>query len=101
READAKVERQASQEQALDAAFAQVAGQAGWRGAVVLVERRVGVDRRIETFANDKPGMGNLQSAVKGRAGRALDAMVGPQHLRPIGHRDRVVGSASRMRRGE
>jgi len=57
---DAKIERQAGQKYALDAALAKITGEAGRRRAIVLVERRVRIDGPVETLAQHQPGMGNL-----------------------------------------
>src|SRR5271165_3951308 len=49
--ADAEIEGEPGDEHAGESAFAQIAGQPSMSLAVVLVERRVGVDRAVIAFA--------------------------------------------------
>ena len=68
-ETDAEVVGQAGEEEALEAALAEVASQAGWSGVVVFEEGGVAVDVAAETFAEDQFGVGDVECRVEGRAG--------------------------------
>ena len=54
---DAIVIGEAGEEDAREAALAQIAGQTGGRGAVVLKECRIGIDLRAEAFAQNQLGL--------------------------------------------
>ena len=74
----------------------RIAGVAGGRGVVVLVEGGIGVH-----VAQHQLGMRDVQTAMELRAGRALHAMVRPQHLRAVGEGDRLVGLPAGIGGGE
>src|SRR6516165_8971475 len=97
---DAKIERQAGQEYALDAALAKITRKAGRCRAIVLVERRVRIDGPVESLAQHQPSMGNSQCIVKSSAAGTLHAMVWPQHLRSVRRCNRVGRDASRQTTG-
>ncbi len=85
---DAEIQRQTDQRDLADPACAQIAFQPGGRGVVVLEKRGIAVDGRVMPFAEDQIGAIHGQIGVELRAERALDAVVGPEHLRAIGHVD-------------
>ena len=58
--ADAEIEGEAGEEDAREAALAQVAGEPGRRLAIVFIEGRVGVDLAVIALAQDQLGMGNV-----------------------------------------
>ena len=92
RVAHAEIKREASKKYARQAAFAQIADQSGRRLAVVLVERRVEIDRAVHALAQDQAGVRNFQGWMKFGARRRLHAMIRPQHLRAVGRGDGVEG---------
>jgi hypothetical protein len=57
RVAHAEVVRQAGEEDAGEVSLAQIAGESGGGGAVVLEERGVGIDVRPKAFAQDQLGL--------------------------------------------
>lgn len=89
-EADAEVVGEAAEEEAGEVALAEVAGEAGGSGVVVLEEGGVAVDVAPETFAEDELGVGDLEAGVELGAGSALDAVVGPEGLGAVGGFDGV-----------
>src|SRR5262249_23946817 len=99
RVAYAKIERQPGKEDAPQAAFAQITGEPGRRRAVVLIKRRIGIDRASKALADDEGGMRNLQVVAKRGAGGFLHAMIGPEHLKPVSGFDCLKRLLSRMRR--
>ena len=84
RVADAVVVGKAGEKDALEAAFAQVAGEAGRRGAVILEEGGVRVDGAAEALAQDELGVGQMEIGMKFRS------LVSP------GRSDRATASAGR-----
>ena len=81
----------------------QIADQAGRRAAVVLVERRVGIDRARHALAQHQRRMRNVERRMKLGAGASLHAVVGPQQLRTVGRRNGLerlfAGMASKRRK--
>lgn len=57
------------------------------RGAVVLEEGRIAVDRPVGSLANDHRMAGDLQGRMKIGPRRMLDAMIGPERLLTEGKR--------------
>src|SRR4029079_3952896 len=78
--------RQPDDDQLLQAPLLQIAAKAGRRRAVVLVERRVAVDRRSESLANDQLRLAPAQPRMEFGARSALHAVVGPQCLVAVRH---------------
>ena len=89
RVADAEIKGETRQEDTREAALAQVAGQSRMCLAVVLEERRIGVDVAMVAFAQDQLCMRDLQVLRELGPGRSLHAMIRPQDLRPVGRLDR------------
>src|ERR1700719_75693 len=58
---DTEIEREAGEKNAREAARAQITGKPGWSPAIVLLERRIGIDLPVEPFAQQKLRMGNVQ----------------------------------------
>ncbi len=100
-EADAEVESQAGDDDALEAAFAEVAGETRGGGAVIFKEGGVGVDLRAEAFAEDELGVGDVEAGVEFRTGGALDAVGRPQGLGAVGHLDGLIGGCSGVAGGK
>ena len=73
-------------------ALAQIAGQAGWREPVVLIERGIGIDLRLESLAQDQLRLRQVKTGVKIRAWLPLHAMRRPQRLLAVGKLDRFKG---------
>ena len=71
-EANAEVVSEAAEEEAGEIAFAEIPGEAGGGGVVVLKEGGVGVDVGAETLAEDAFGLGNVEGRVKLGAGGLL-----------------------------
>ena len=82
-------------------ARAQIADEAGRRGAIVFVERRIGIDRARHALAQHQRGMRNVERGVERGAVRALHAMVRPQRLRTVRRDDGLERLLARMRRRE
>ena len=91
-EANAEVVSEAAEEEAGEIAFAEIPGEAGGGGVVVLKEGGVGVDVGAETLAEDAFGLGNVEGRVKLGAGGLLQAVIGPEALGSVGGLDRLVG---------
>ncbi len=70
------------------------------RGSLVVVfeERRIGIDLRMVALAQDQLGMGDIKRAVKVGSACALDAVIRPKDLRPIGSLYCLEGAAAFMR---
>jgi hypothetical protein len=79
--ADAEVVGEAAEEEALQAALAEVASEAGGGEMVVLEEGGVGVDVGAETFSEDELGLRDFERGVEICAGRVLEAVIGPEGL--------------------
>ncbi len=100
-EADAEVVGEAGEEEALEAAVAEVAGEAGGGLVVVFEEGGVGVDVAAEALAEDELGVGEIEAGVEGGAVGGLQAVVGPEGLRAVGGVDGVGGAAAGVGAGE
>ena len=96
--ANAKIQRQTRQEGSGKATFAQISGQPCRNLVVVFEERRIGIDLRMVALAQDQFGLGNIERGVKFRAPRALDAVIGPKNLRPVGGLYRLEWTPAFMR---
>ncbi len=79
--ADTEVVGEAAEEEAVQVAFAEVAGEAGGCGVVVFEEGGVAVDVAAEAFAEDEFGVGDVQVGVKGGAVGVLEDVIGPEGL--------------------
>ena len=101
REEHAKIGRQPAQRHPLEAALAQIAGEAGRRLAVVLAKGRVGVDRPVEALADDQLGMRDVEIGMERGARSALHAMIRPQGLRAVIELDRLERRLAGMGAGE
>jgi len=84
RETDAKVIGQTAKEEAIEVALVQVAGETGGGEVIVLQKGRVGIDVAAESFAENEFCLRKIERRMEGSAGRALDAVLGPERLRPI-----------------
>ena len=93
----AKIERETRKENAVQATLAQVTGKAGPGLAVILPERRIGIDCGSETFANNDLGMGYFQVVMEIGASRALHAVIGPQDLGAVVEHNGLERAHSRM----
>lgn len=100
-ETDAEVVGQPAKEEAIEAAFVQVSGKPGGGEVIVLQKGRVGVDMAAEALAEDEFCLGNVERGMEGSAGRALDAMLGPERLRPVRSLDHLKGLLARMSGGK
>ena len=100
-EADAEVVGEAGEEEAREAAFAEVAGEPGGGGVVVFEEGGVGVDLAAKAFAEDEFGVGNVEGGVERGSGGALEAVVGPEGLGAVGGLDGGVGMLIDVGAGE
>ena len=83
---DAIVIGQADEEDAGQVAFAEIASKTGRGGAVILEKCGIGVDLRAKPFAQNEFCLGQAQSGMEFSTRRALDAVVGPESLRAVGH---------------
>src|SRR5262245_24374280 len=72
------------QEHLVEIPLPQIAGQSCRGLAVRLEEGGVRIHLLAVTLADDQLGVRNLEVLVQGRAVRALDAVIGPQHLSPV-----------------
>ena len=99
--ADAEVVGEAAEEEALEAAFAEVSGEAGRGEVVVFEEGGVAVDVAAEAFAQDEFGVRDVERGVEGSAGSVLEAVFGPEGLRAVGDLDGFEGLLAGWRGGE
>src|SRR5580704_16325174 len=99
--ADAEIVGQSNKKAAPEPALAQIAGQAGVRGAVVLKKRGVGIDLRAKSFAQNQLGLRQIECSVERGSGSALHAVRGPQSLRAVVQLNRIVRLFAGMRRRE
>ncbi len=83
-EADAEVVGDAGEEEASEAAFAKIAGEAGGGLLIVFGEGGVAVDVFAEALAEDELGVGDGEIGMELGAASALDAVVGPECLRAV-----------------
>lgn len=90
--AHAEVRGETAEEAANDAAFLQVAGEAGAGLLVGLEEGGVAVHVPVVALAHDQRGVGNRQPGGEVGAFGALHAVVRPQHLGAVAHLDGLEG---------
>jgi hypothetical protein len=90
--ADAEVVGEAAEEEAGEAALAQVSGEAGGGEVVVFEEGGVGVDVAVEAFAEEEFGVGDVEAGVQGCAFGVLEGVIGPEGLGAVVGVDRFVG---------
>lgn len=76
----------------MQAAFAQVSGEAGGGEVIVFEKGGVGVDVAVEAFAEDEFGVGDVQGGVEGCAFGVLEGVIGPERLGAVVGVDRFVG---------
>ena len=79
--ADAEVVGEAAEEEAVQVALAEVAGEAGGGAVVVFEEGGVAVDVAAESFAEDEFGVGDVEGGVEGCAFGVLEDVFGPEGL--------------------
>ena len=91
-EADAEVVGEAGEEESFETALAEVAGEAGWGGVVVLEEGGVAVYFAAEAFTEDEFGVGDVEGRMEGGAAGVLEAVIGPEGLGSVGCGDLLVG---------
>ncbi len=82
--ADAEVVGEAAEEEALQATFAEVAGETGGSEMVVFEEGGVAVDVAAEAFAEDEFGVRDVERGVEGGAFGVLEDVFGPEGLRAV-----------------
>ena len=94
--ADAEVVGEAAEEEAIEFALAEVAGEAGGGDVVVFEEGGVAIDVGAEAFAEDEFGLRDFEGGVEGCSCGVLDAVIGPEGLdyffRAVGEFDGLVG---------
>jgi hypothetical protein len=95
---NAEIEGEPRQEHAREGALAQISGKPGASLAVVLVERRLGIDLAVIALAQHEFGVRNLQVLSEFGSRRPLNTVVGPKLLGPIGDLDDVVRFPAMMR---
>src|SRR5215831_3516598 len=103
RPGDAEVGGEPGHEHRGDAALLEIAREPGHGLAVGLDEGRIAVDVLVEALADDQRRRGQLEILVQGRIIGALHAVIGPQHLRAIGHRrglERLLAGVGAGERG-
>src|SRR5260370_26081340 len=81
----------------LQAALAQIAGEARRRAAVIFIERGVGIDFGTKTLADNQLRPCCLQPRMKRRPRAALDAVIRPERLLAVGHIDGFKGRRAGM----
>jgi len=89
-EADAEVVSDAGEEEAGEAAFAKIAGEAGGGDAIVFGEGGVAVDVLAEALAEDELGVRDGEVGMEVGAAGTLNAVVGPEGLGAVGGLDGV-----------
>jgi len=82
----------------LQPAFAEIAGQACRRPAVILKKSRVGINVRAKAFAEDQLGLREMQRGVKLRSFCAPNAVRRPERLCAVGKLDGLEGLFAGMR---
>ena len=98
---DAIIGGEAGDDDPLESALLQIAGEPGRRRAIRFEEGRIAVDRLVMPFAQHEMGLLDPQPVGEPGALRSLDAMVRPQHLRAVGHLDQREGLGAGMVRRE
>src|SRR4026207_25830 len=101
RPAHAEVGGEADQVDLLESAVLHVAGEAGGGLAVRLVEGGVGVHLLPVALADDQLGVRDLEVLVEVGAGRALHAVIRPEHLGAVLELYGLEGLRPGMRGGE
>src|ERR1700733_12805005 len=99
--ADAEIGGEAADDDLRYAPAAEPAIEPGARLAVGFQEGRIAVDRLVVAFAQDQPGMADIQIGVQRGAVAAHDAMIGPEDLRTVEGVDGLVDLPPRMAGGE
>lgn len=84
----AKVIGQTGKKDTAQTAIAQVAGEAGRSGVVILKKCRIGVDLAAEALAEDELGPQRIEIWMELRTSAALQAVIRPEGLRAVGHFD-------------
>jgi len=97
----AEVVSETAEEEAPEAALAEIASETGRSGVVVFKESRVRVDVAAESLANDELCVRKIQGGMKGRAGGCLNAVIGPESLLAVLRLDRLVRVMAGVRRRE
>ena len=101
RVADAVVVGEPAEEDAREASLAEIAGEAGGGGAVVLKESGVGIDLRVEALAQDQLGLRQVKRGVELGAEGALNTVIGPERLGAVAQFDFVEGVFAGVSGGE
>ena len=101
RESHAEVECQAGEENAPQAAFAQVSGKPRVRPVIVLIKRRIGIDLAMITLTQNELGMRDPKIIAQLRSRRALHAVVRPQDLRAVAKLNGFIGISVGMAGGK
>ena len=96
-EADAEVVGQTAEEKAVEAALAEVAGEAGGRFMVVFEEGGVTVDVLPEALSQNEFHMGDIERGVERGAFGVLETVVGPEGLSAVGNGYRLERLGARM----
>jgi len=100
-EADTEVVGYASEEEAGEASLAKIACQAGGSSLIVFGEGGIAVDVLAEAFAEDEFSVGEREIGMEVSAAGALNAVVGPEHLRTVGGFDSVGKGMKAVGAGE
>ena len=90
--ADAEVVGEAAEEEAVEVALAEVAGETGGGAVVVFEEGGVAVDVAAEAFAEDEFGVGDVRAGMEGCAFGVLEDVFGPEGLGAVGGFDDFEG---------
>jgi len=91
--ADAEVVGEAAEEEALQVALAEIAGETGGGVVIVFEEGGIAVDVAAKSFAEDEFGVGDVEGGVEGRAFGVLEVVLGPKGLGAIGNLNEFVGT--------
>src|SRR5690606_28586481 len=100
-ELDAVIRGQAADVELVDLLGPKIARKAGDGRLVVVAEGGIAVDRRIFTLLLDIVDLVDLEVGMELRVAGALDAVVGPQHLRPTAEFAHLEGFFTGMLRSE
>lgn len=82
---DAEVEGEPGEEESVKLALAEIAGESGGGGAVVLGEGGVAVNVAAEAFTEDELGVRDVDVGMEIGASSALDTVIGPEGLGAVG----------------
>ena len=99
--ADAEVVRYSAEEEAGEATFAEITGEAGGGKVIVFEEGGVAIDLFAEAFAEDEFGVRDLEGGVEVCAGGVLEAVIGPEGLGAVGSLDLLIGLGAGVGGGE